>query len=761
MPFSIVKFATLTLLITCCWQFALGQMKHQVLMSVGIQQHDTAFNNRIKRKMLTTVRQGNNIFFFGDSEWKINYSVTDISEQLDAQEHRLVFYCQQGVSPQSSAFATLQFDEWKEEHFVLMPAAAYNGNRFASRRLRYSPKLHDIKDIGAEKPMIISDIPRLSLPGYPSEIQERSGSMSTPSVGIYRKDSESYFWMLTDQGNQWGDHGISLNESADRSKMEMSIISPVVRTGTAYTMCDNQHASWDKPGDFKKGDSVVIRFRIYQGKASSLQSLFDIFFDIRTAISTTQPLVRRIPWSESMRILEKKFNEQNFVERHGYYSVGMRENFLQDWQPGWTGGMISTLPLLSEGADQTQKNVLRNFNWIFPNGISPSGFFWDAGRNGTEWLGGDIRNQHTKNWHLVRKSGDALWYIFKQFQLMRQMDIMIQPIWKEGARKVSDAFVQLWRKHHQLGQFVDSYTGDIIVGGSSSGAIVPAALIRASEYFGDTSYQRIATEIGNYLYSNFTKRGITCGGPGDALQNPDSESAAAMIESYVSLFESTRDSSWLTRAGEAARQFATWVVSYDYSYPDTSAFGKLGIRTRGSVYANTQNKHAAPGICTASGQGLLKLYQYTGDKRYLNLLVEITHGLTQYLPHPSLRFGDAPIGWVSERINMTDWEGAGSIGYILPISTWAETSLMLTYAELPGIVIDSKNNIARALDQFEIKPIQKKGSITGYKLTNKTLFKADVKIEIWSENQQGFRQRIVHFSAGEEIIIDVNGEIIQ
>ena len=55
-------------------------------------------------------------------------------------------------------------------------------------------------------------------------------------------------------------------------------------------------------------------------------------------------------------------------------------------------------------------------------------------------------------------------------------------------------------------------------------------------------------------------------------------------------YESTHDMRWLERAGETARQFSTWVVSYDFEFPPDSMFGRAGIRTTGSVYANTQNK---------------------------------------------------------------------------------------------------------------------------------------------------------------------------
>ena len=138
---------------------------------------------------------------------------------------------------------------------------------------------------------------------------------------------------------------------------------------------------------------------------------------------------------------------------------------------------------------------------------------------------------------------------------------------------------------------------------------------------------------------------------------------------------------------ETARQFSTWVVGYDFKFPPRSTFGKAGIRTTGSVYANTQNKHSAPGLCTFSGLGLLKLFRATGDRFHLDLLRDIALGLPQYLPHPLKPLGDAKPGWMCERVNLTDWEGPERIGETLKMTTWAETSLMLTTIEIPGLYV--------------------------------------------------------------------------
>lgn len=630
------------------------------------------------------------------AQWDVHTQVVPIGTQ--SLQCRVVFYCRQGQLPDATAGIDIRFAQWKESNYVLMPSVAYNGNRYPWRRLRYSPKLYEIQDIGIDKGIILTDVPKLSENGGFSRIQQRSGDFSTPAVGFYDDERQRSMWMLTEQENNLGDYGISFAETRDRKTATASLISPLVREQFVYKNCDNHFPSWDKPATFRAGDSVVFVFRLSVHHSQRLQDLFDAFAGIRKSMAADTILRPSLTYAASMQTLEHKYNNMNFVREHGYYSVGLRENFLQDWQIGWTGGMITTYPLLFAGADSTVRNVLRNFDWLFPNGISPSGFYWDAGRKGTEWLGGDIRKPHTGNWHLVRKSGDGIWYITRQFMLMEKKGIPVKEAWKNGNKRVCDAFVRLWKTYGQLGQFLNSITGELIVGGSTSGAIVPAGLAVAAKYYGEPAYLQAATEIAQYFYSNYTQKGITCGGPGDAVQNLDSESSAALIESYVTLYEATGDKKWLQMGLEAVRQFATWMVSYNYRFNDTTDFGKARIGVMGSVYANTQNKHTAPGICTGSGVGLLKLYHYTGDAFSLDLLRDMAYHIPQYLAHPLKPLDKLPIGYVSERVNINDWEGPETIGYVLPITTWAETSLMLTTAELPGLLVETSIGKVTAFD---------------------------------------------------------------
>lgn len=694
------------------------------------------------------------------SAWRISAEAAPVPGENDAFGIEVSFKCLSGVLHGAAVAVDIGFSGWSAGNYVLMPAAAYDGNRFPSRRIPYSPKLWFPYDIGPDKPIIVTDIPKLNEADGPSRIQERSGSMALPCIG-FRTTGGRGFFLVTGQGNHLGDFGIGIEETRGRDKAVLTITSPLVREIHSYRMCDMRAPSLDEPADFIAGDEVVLRFRVHGFDAPAVQNLFDKYAEIRKpdADSGTKCV---LPFSACLALQEEKFNRDNFVPEHGYYSVGFRQNFLQDWQIGWTGGMISTYPLFFAGSARTRANVLRNFDWLFPDGISPSGFFWDCGRGGTEWLGGDIRKPHTGNWHLIRKSADAVFFIIKQFLLMEKLGIPMKPAWHDGTRRVCDSFVALWKANGQFGQFVDSLTGEIRVGGSTSAAHAPAALSLAADYFADDSYRAVAEEAAEHFYQKFTRAGLACGGPGDALQNPDSESAYALVESYIALHDATGDLMWLARAGEAARQFSSWVVSYDFVFPPESMFAKAGIKTTGSVYANTQNKHSAPGICTMSGLGLLKIFRASGDRFALDLLRDIARGLPQYLPHPLKPLGDAVHGHMCERVNMTDWEGADRIGETLRMSTWAETSLMLTAIEIPGVYVRTDTALVVAFDHVETKVLSDGPECLVVEITNPTPAAAAVRVfaETSAEamlplaENALFDCRVLHLSPGEAGVLE-------
>lgn len=719
-----------------CKAFALDEspelrqwlQKNHCSISTSIKQYDYNHYNLLTNRSDAPLGDKHRL---GNSNWSVQTQVSEVLDRTDAMDLSVTFRCESGQVEQAAVSVNIHNRQWSADNYVLLPAVAYNGNKFESRRLRYSPKLYEVQDIGPDKPIIVTDILRLDNKNGFSRIQDRSGAFATPALCYQSPKTGQGFILLTEYGNQYGDYSLSVEESRQRDNATLSITSPCMREQFVYMNCDSRVPSWDKGYHFEKGDEVTIKLRLFGFEARQITDLFDRFTTVRKDL-VCGTLRNTVTYSGCQAIQEKKFNTQNFVPEFGYYAVGMRENFLQDWQIGWTGGMISTYPLLFMGNGETCHNVVRNFDWLFPNGISPSGFFWDAGEKGTVWLGGDRRKPHTGNWHLIRKSGDAVYYIVKQLMLMEAKGIEVKPQWKEGTRKVCDTFVKLWKENGQFGQFVDSQSGKICVGGSTSGAIVPAALVLAGNYFGCEEYQRVARESAEYFYRNFTLKGVTCGGPGDAMQNPDSESSYSLVESFAVLYEQTGDRKWLEYAEDATHQFASWVVTGNYCFPEQSLFGKAGIQSMGAVYANTQNKHGAPAICTASGIALLRLYRATGNTLYLSLLQDIAHNITQYIPCKANPIGTVKEGWVCERVNMTDWEGLDRIGEIVGLSTWAETGLMLTTVEIPGVYVQPDKKMATAFDNVLLKTFTQKNGKFVCKVTNPT--NVPIRVTVLIEN---------------------------
>ena len=145
-------------------------------------------------------------------------------------------------------------------------------------------------------------------------------------------------------------------------------------------------------------------------------------------------------------------------------------------------------------------------------------------------------------------------------------------------------------------------------------------------------------------------------------------------------------------------------MAYNYHFPKETEFEKLGMKTTGCVFANVQNKHAAPGICTLSGFSIYQLYCATGEKKYLELFLDITESVSQFMstderpiyswevPKDAMLLENGnntkverekqKAGFICERVNMSDWETEKCIGGVFPGSCcWCETSNLMILAD--------------------------------------------------------------------------------
>jgi hypothetical protein len=703
----------------------LDDLLHQYGASLNarINQYDPDRYNLLTEHRSTSLIDSINQIKIIDSEWQISRSINQ-SNHAGQYKLQITFECKSGILNNASVTCDFIFSGWSEKNYVLMPAAAYNGNRYPSVQMDYMPFFYDKSQIGLDKPILLSDQPRLNHKDGYSRIQERSGSMSVPSIG-FKNGKGKGFWLLFQQANSLGDYGIDIEENKGKTKATISLTSPVVREVRRHWLSRmDAIPSTDSTHNFKAGDKIEISCIINFFDSPSIQSLFDEWVALRTAYYPAPVKQNLIPFSAAYKIQEEKFNKENWRDA-GYYAGGVTNDFFQDWQIGWTGGMMTTLPFLLEGSMLTRQRVIKNFDWLCANGVSPSGYYYDVIFNGKPY-GAFPQKAFGDSLHLVRKNADATYYIYKQFDCMKKLGIPIKPVWETMNKRALEAQINTWKTYGQLGQFVNQENGRLVIGNTTSAGIFPAALCAAYRYSGKNEYLQVAEEIGNYYYSNFIQNGLACGGPGDAVQSFDSESSYGLLESMTELYEITGKKVWLKRAEEMAGQFSTWIVAYDYKFPESSTFAKLGIQSTGGVFANTQNKTAPGGICTHSGIALLKLYRATHNAFYLNLLKDIAHALPQYMSWKDHPITDAHDGWISERGNLNDWlEG---IGETFPYSSWAETSQLLSITELPGVYVNTDNEQTFCIDHVNAKIIKRDNKYLTLEISNTTKYNASVKL---------------------------------
>lgn len=577
-----------------------------------------------------------------------------------------------------NAFFTLDitFPEWKNDSFIMMPSCAYNGNRLKKSYCKYPP-MYKPEEAGVNCEPLMTDVPALN-PDGSGKIEVTSGDMATPCVGIFDREDKKSFFIFTRQEVKDKNIGFTV----ESGKIQISY--PANRE-YEYRMCRLEKLGTDSGISVESGEEISSDVKIFTDDCQSIAEFYKQYFALRKSVMSDKR-AEFIYTKELWDIMETHFNEENWSGE--YYS-----EVTKSWQCGWVGGGMSNYPLLKYGTELSKERAISTIEFMTKH-QAPSGFFYGKIKDGeilddsfgVPGTSADesLKVQGMEGLHMTRKSADGLYFLFKNFTATAPKEE-----WANSAKKCADAFCTLFEKYGTFGQFVNNETGEMMVGCSLSASIAPAALSKAWEFFGEEKYLDVAKRSLEYCYSKFIETGFTNGGPGEILSAPDSESAFGLLESCVVMYEVTKDKKWLSYAETAAHYCSSWVMTYTYKFPKTSEFGKLNINTVGSIFANVQNKHSAPGICTLSGDSILKLYRYTGNIEYLELIKDIAYFIPQCVStekRPIWSWHNPPKklleGCICERVNTSDWENYDHIGGVFALSCWCETSLILSYVEL-------------------------------------------------------------------------------
>ena len=566
---------------------------------------------------------------------------------------------------------------WKS--YVIAPGAIYNGNRFVVSPQRYAPYLLT-EGVTPDGPIVVADIPRLSADtGYRTELA--ANAFAIPAAGVFDPQQRMGCLVGFDIYGDWGVSGVNL-VTLPGEAVRVELCLPVMRK-RRYRFCDWEDVTNEPGMNLEPGKPLRFHARLMPVPADTIPAFIHrVALHGDTCVGSA-PRPRSLSFADAAERIEAKQDAHNWNERNGYYQSSLGD---KGWilQTGWVGGGVTMAAMAMSENPERRRRAVRMLDTLCRNAVTPSGYFHGM-HNGERWLSFGGKRPGCRAFSLIRRPLECTRDVLKVLELLRERGEKIDPVWEAAAKGNLEAMVSTAERFGHLGYTVDFDTGDVLWGDSACGSFGIEPLVRGAAWFKEPRYLETARKLADYYGTHFLDRGYTCGGVGDALMAADTESNYALLAGLVHLHRATGEARWLERAVQAADLFATWVLRYDAKLPAVSPLGRIGIQARGAVFANTQNQHGAPGVCTASCNALLLLHEATGEDRFLHMLVDIAGCISQMIVRP----GDEsiwprlPDGSISERLMTMD--GMCPIGHTASLSTWSEISMLLTARELPAV----------------------------------------------------------------------------
>ena len=653
------------------------------------------------------------------TDWKVS---TEEMQQEGATCYTFTFTAQKDLHQAGVAVAFDQYD-WTSDNYLLIPASVYNGNRQRIVNRAYATGLDSTDYYRKDLALTSNPIPQLSPEfGAPSRLEVLVNNAATPAIACLKRKEQRGFLMLTDQGIERNrevlDHGLIVEESRDRSVASLVVSAPGVRGRKPEFIGFSE--SPDRGITVRKGETIQLKLTILDFPCEDVLELLAYFARNRKIHTQTAAPRDLMPMSEVFSQMVRNIDERYYEGAEG--SFYCPEN--ADWMSyGWVGGLINTYPMLALGDAAHAARVRHTFDFALPRAKGASGYYYDVLNADGKVLYRDAAMQHPEI-GLTRKNADVLYWMVKQFQLLKLQGKEVSPAWEEAVRQLADAFVRTWQEEGTWGNYIQVETGEIAVYNTTGGAMAVAGLTLAAAYYQNPVYLQIAREAAAAYYEDFALVGFTSGACGDILQNADSETAIALTTSLMTLFESTGDSLYLKQAADLAHLCATWTVSFAYRLPKETPLAKLGANLTGAVWASTQNKHGAPGFCTQSGDALFKLYRSTGDTLYAELLRDIIHAHAE---------GIQPNGKITERLTYCDADSRGSRGDGGKTG-WNETNGALMALEIPGLYLRTDKKQLYAFDAVHARIVRETEKALWIEVTNPTPY--DARVTLLAENQE-------------------------
>ncbi len=689
-------------------------------------------------KLDSTQSVANGFLKAGNSEWTCNLVALPARES-EAIDVTALFKLTKGSATSAAVAVSFNFDQWDISNYILVPAMIYGGNRFRILPLEYPPYIHDKQQRPLDMPVTTTNILHLNPDGSFAKVEMNTGNVSTPMFSFFNPARKKGFILLFEQGTEFGNNGMILEEDAGSEakvkRLSFAITAPGVRE-ERYVMC-GRAKSGDKPHDWKAGDELSLKFKIYCFNTPDITDFYEKVFNARKSLTGQNSFNCETPYSAAANLILEHHNNDKWCEneKNALYCNRPGDLSPYHYQIGWSGIPLFSFPDLIAETPERLRRVCLSLDHVLSQSQGKTGLFHAVNREGVFY--GDPHGQMKErpSIAMTRRSMDVLYFGIQSLDLIKKRGHAdrIKPEWDKALRLCADGLLNVWNKYGQFGQFIDVDNGEMEINGSTAGCAAGAGLALASKYFNEPKYLEVAESATKMYYKRDFLKGYAGGCAAEILQSPDSEAPWDMAESCIALYGITGKSEWIERAKYAVYMLSTWMVSYDYKFPEGSQMEKAGIRAAGSIFASSQNNHSAPGYYILSGDFMLKLFRATGNKRFAEMYKDESHNVIQYVGAPYNPLRKEP-GYVTERVQLSDWEGK-NMGYVDSSDSnmaW-EILAALTSLQNPGIYLHTNDDTFLVLDHVEAKVVKRDKSGVVIQITNPT--KYDAKVTILAERK--------------------------
>jgi len=477
-------------------------------------------------------------------------------------------------------------------------------------------------------------------------------------------------------------------------------------------------------------DRITINARFHAQKCGDVPALVRSYRRSWERRRIGQRVVNTSPASEIARMGLEKIQRENWDEERGFYwfttagDPGAGANMVL--QLGWVWGLEVMNPLYRLGDGLTRARVRRMLAFLLDSGAQAETGLFNGTYDGRRWMPARGWFSYLDSMSACAcRTPDTVRHGFRLLDALRddgECPAALADRWEESLKKAVDALQRVYRKEGEIPYFIDPGTEEVIWRGGGGGAMAIDVWCEAARRWGRGDYIEDALSYGDKLHETMILTGDPWGRPVDCFCAGDHETTHALICAYLALWRATGGQVHLDRAVQAGDLFLSWQVTENVRYPEGSRLARNGIRSFGTMIANTQNSTGVPTPCTNSASELIDLYEATGDAAWIELLADWRRAGLQQLVREGQDWGHLKPGSVTECQAQSD--SMSDLGDVyISEAGWVLAAFLQQSVELPSIYVDGEK--VWCLDHLEAT--LEKGEIS---VTNPTAYAAAVTIRV-------------------------------